>query len=91
MNRKELEEQIAEKSGITKAAAERVLKALIESVQEALAEGDSVQLLGFGTFKVNDRAARTGRNPKTGEPIQIAAAKVPTFTASKTLKEICNS
>lgn len=91
MNRKELEEQIAEKSGITKAAAERVLKALIESVQEALAEGDSVRLLGFGTFKVNDRAARTGRNPKTGEPIQIAAAKVPAFTASKTLKEICNS
>mgnify|MGYP003349861710 CR=1 FL=1 len=71
----------------TKAA----LEATLDGVTGALKEGDQVQLIGFGTFKVNERAARTGRNPRTGEEIHIAAAKVPAFKASKTLKEAVNS
>ncbi|MBT3734969.1 MAG: HU family DNA-binding protein, partial [Gammaproteobacteria bacterium] len=75
---------------ITKAAAGRALDSMIDSVSGALKEGDSVVLVGFGTFTVRDRAARTGRNPQTGEEIQIAAAKVPAFKAGKALKDAVN-
>ena len=90
MNTQELIENIAESADITKAAAGRALDSMIDSVTGALKEGDSVVLVGFGTFTVRDRAARTGRNPQTGEEIQIAAAKVPAFKAGKALKDAVN-
>jgi len=90
VNKQELIENIAESADITKAAAGRALDSMIESVTGALKEGDSVVLVGFGTFTVRDRAARTGRNPQTGEEIQIAAAKVPAFKAGKALKDAVN-
>ena len=90
MNKQELIENIAESADITKAAAGRALDSMIGSVSGALKEGDSVVLVGFGTFTVRDRAARTGRNPQTGEEIQIAAAKVPAFKAGKALKDAVN-
>ena len=90
MNNQELIENIAESADITKAAAGRALDSMIDSVTGALKEGDSVVLVGFGTFTVRDRAARTGRNPQTGEEIQIAAAKVPAFKAGKALKDAVN-
>ena len=90
MNKQELIENIAESADITKAAAGRALDSMIDSVTGALKEGDSVVLVGFGTFTVRDRAARTGRNPQTGEEIQIAAAKVPAFKAGKALKAAVN-
>ena len=87
MNKAELIDLIAEKADITKAQAKAALEAKLDSIQEALIEGDQVQLTGFGTFKVKHRVARAGRNPQTGEEIQIAAANVPSFTAGKALKE----
>ena len=90
MNKSELIEAIAASADISKAAAGRALDAITESITGALKEGDQVALVGFGTFKVSDRAARTGRNPRTGESIQIAASKVPTFKAGKELKEAVN-
>ena len=90
MNKQELIENIAESADITKAAAGRALDSMIDSVSGALKEGDSVVLVGFGTFTVRDRSARTGRNPQTGEEIQIAAAKVPAFKAGKALKDAVN-
>ena len=90
MNKQELIENIAESADITKAAAGRALDSMIDSVTGALKEADSVVLVGFGTFTVRDRAARTGRNPQTGEEIQIAAAKVPAFKAGKALKDAVN-
>ena len=90
MNKQELIENIAESADITKAAAGRALDSMIDSVSGALKEGDSVVLVGFGTFTVRDRAARTGRNPQTGEEVQIAAAKVPAFKAGKALKDAVN-
>lgn len=90
MNKQELIENIAESADITKAAAGRALDSMIDSVSGALKEGDSVVLVGFGTFTVRDRAARTGRNPQTGAEIQIAAAKVPAFKAGKALKDAVN-
>ena len=90
MNKQELIENIAESADITKAAAGRALDSMIDSVTGALKGGDSVVLVGFGTFTVRDRAARTGRNPQTGEEIQIAAAKVPAFKAGKALKDAVN-
>ncbi|MCF6641602.1 HU family DNA-binding protein, partial [Escherichia coli] len=74
----------------SKAAAGRVLDAIIGSVTESLKEGDDVALVGFGTFSVRERAARTGRNPQTGKEISIPAAKVPGFRAGKTLKDAVN-
>jgi DNA-binding protein HU-beta len=91
VNKQELIENIAGSADVTKAAAGRALDAVINSVTGALTKGDSVVLVGFGTFNVRDRAARTGRNPQTGEEIQIAAAKVPAFKAGKALKEAVNS
>ena len=87
MNRQELIASIAEKSGITKKDAETVLSATIASITEAHKKGDKVQLVGFGTFEIRERAARTGRNPATGAEIKIAAAKTPAFKAGKALKD----
>ncbi|WP_110691698.1 nucleoid-associated protein HU-beta [Salinicola halophyticus] len=90
MNKSELIEAIAESADIPKAAATRALDAMIESVSDSLKKGDSVALVGFGTFAVKERAARTGRNPQTGKPIDISAAKVPSFKAGKALKDAVN-
>ena len=90
MNKSELIDAIAASADITKAVAGRALDAVIESVTGALKAGDSVVLVGFGTFAVKERAARTGRNPQTGKPISIAAAKIPGFKAGKALKEAVN-
>ena len=91
MNKQELIENIAASADITKAAAGRALDSMIDYVSGALKAGDSVVLVGFGTFTVRDRAARTGRNPQTGAEIQISAAKVPAFKAGKALKDAVNS
>ncbi|CAO1663665.1 nucleoid-associated protein HU-beta [Salinicola sp. LHM] len=90
MNKSELIEAIAASADIPKAAATRALDAMIESVSDSLKKGDSVALVGFGTFAVKERAARTGRNPQTGKPIEISAAKVPSFKAGKALKDAVN-
>ncbi len=90
MNKQELVDNIASSADITKAAAGRALESMIESIGDSLKKGDSVVLVGFGTFSVRDRAARTGRNPRTGEEIQIKAAKVPAFKAGKALKDSIN-
>lgn len=87
MNKNEFVAAIAEKSGLTKKDAEAALNAYTEVVTDALKAGDSVQLIGFGTFEVRERAARQGRNPHTGENIEIAAAKVPAFKPGKALKD----
>ena len=91
MNKTELVANVAEKAGLTKKDAEKALSAVIESVEEALVEGDKVQLIGFGTFEVKDRAARTGRNPQTGKEIKIAASRNPVFKAGKALKDAVNN
>ena len=87
MNKVPLVAKIAEKSGLSKKQAELALGAFIDSVTEALKEGDKVQLMGFGTFEVKERAARTGRNPSTGETIEIPASKTPSFKAGKGLRD----
>lgn len=87
MNKSELIAAVAEKTGLTKAATERVIQGFTASVQDALAKGEDVSLIGFGTFTVRTRAARTGRNPQTGKEITIAASKVPAFKAGKGLKD----
>lgn len=81
---------MADSADISKAAAGRALDAMISSISGALKKGDSLTLVGFGTFSVRSRAARAGRNPKTGETIQIKAAKVPAFKAGKALKDAVN-
>lgn len=91
MNKQELVTAVAEKSGLLKKEAEAAVNAVTKSIEEALAEGDSVQLVGFGTFCVKERKARTGRNPRKPEEIvEIPAAKAPTFKAGKSLKELVN-
>jgi len=90
MNKSDLVDAIAESAGLSKADAGRALDALVDSVTSALQSGQSVSLVGFGTFSVRDRAARTGRNPRTGETIQIAASKNPAFKAGKALKDAVN-
>lgn len=90
MNKTELVEKIAEKAEISKAAAARALDAAVATVTETLKKGDSVALVGFGTFRVAVRAARQGRNPQTGKVIQIAEATVPKFVPGKALKEAVN-
>lgn len=87
MNKSELIEHIAQQADISKAAAGRALEALIGGVQGALKKGSSVSLVGFGTFSVTKRAARSGRNPRTGATIKIKAAKVPKFRPGKALKD----
>ncbi len=90
MNKTELVDKIAESADISKAAAGRALDATLDAVTDALKQSDPVVLVGFGTFSAKDRAARTGRNPQTGEPIQIKAARVPSFKAGKALKDALN-
>ena len=90
MNKSELIDAIAESADLSKAAAGRALDATVEAITNALKTDDSVSLVGFGTFSVKDRAARTGRNPQTGAPIEISAAKIPSFKAGKALKDACN-
>tara|TARA_B100000900_G_scaffold400433_1_gene404037 strand:- start:54 stop:326 length:273 start_codon:yes stop_codon:yes gene_type:complete len=90
VNKSELIDQIAESADISKTAASRALEATIDAVAGSLKNGESVSLVGFGTFLVRERAARAGRNPKTGEAIQIAAAKVPAFKPGKALKDALN-
>jgi len=90
VNKAELVDAIADSADLSKAGASRALDAVISSITDALKEGDQVALVGFGTFTVKDRAARTGRNPQTGEPLEIAAAKVPGFKAGKALKDAVN-
>ncbi|MEQ1525919.1 MAG: HU family DNA-binding protein [Sideroxydans sp.] len=90
MNKSDLVDAIAKSADISKAAAGRALDATVESIKKALKKGDTVSLVGFGTFKVGKRAARNGRNPRTGETIKIKAAKVPKFSAGKGLKDAVN-
>ncbi|KZX78838.1 DNA-binding protein HU [Oleiphilus sp. HI0009] len=90
MNKSELIDAIADSADISKAAAGRAVDAFVDSITGALKGGDQVTLIGFGTFSVKDRAARTGRNPQTGAEIQIAAAKIPSFKAGKALKDAVN-
>ena len=87
MNKAELIQAIVAKSGIAKKDAEAALAAALEAITEGMKAGDKVALVGFGTFAAKERAARTGKNPKTGEAIEIAACKVPTFVAGKALKD----
>ena len=90
MNKAELIDAVAEGADISKAAATRAVDTVLDSITGALTKGDQVTLVGFGTFSVKDRAARTGRNPRTGEPIDIPASKVPGFKAGKALKDAVN-
>lgn len=90
MNKQELVAAIAAGSGLTKADSEKALNATIKAIGDGLKNGDSIQLVGFGTFSVGERAARTGRNPQTGKEIKIAAKKVAKFKAGKALSESIN-
>ena len=91
MNRTELISAMSEKSELTKVDTEKALKAFIDTVTDELKNGGKVQLVGFGTFEVTERAERQGRNPKTGETITIPASKSPKFKAGKALKDIVNA
>ena len=90
MNKGELIEAVADSAGLSRAEAGKAVDAVFDSITGALASSESVSLLGFGTFSVKARAARTGRNPRTGKPIQIAASNVPGFKAGKALKKAVN-
>ena len=90
MNKTELIAAIADKAGLTKKDAEEVVNAFTDTVTKALKKGDKVQLVGFGTFEVTKRGARTGRNPQTGETMKIAAAKAPKFKPGKAFKDALN-
>lgn len=90
MNKTELTASVAEKAGLTKKDAEKAVSALFETVEEALANDDTVQIVGFGTFEVKQREERQGRNPQTGAALTIPASKNPTFKAGKGLKEAVN-
>ncbi|MBG9531080.1 DNA-binding protein [Bacillus thuringiensis] len=91
MNKTELITQVAVKTGLKKSQASLAVDTLLESIQQALQNSDNVQLLGFGTFEVRERAAREGRNPSTGESLVIPAKKAPAFKAGKVLKEAVNN
>lgn len=90
MNKTELIAAVAEKAEISKKDAEKALKAFTDVVTDELVKGEKVQLVGFGTFEVSERAEREGRNPKSGEPMTIAASKSPKFKAGKALKDMLN-
>ncbi|QLQ30603.1 MAG: HU family DNA-binding protein [Candidatus Thiothrix singaporensis] len=90
MNKSELIDAVSEKSNLTKTDVDKAFKAFVEVISEALAKGDQVALVGFGTFLVRERQARSGRNPRTGETISIASAKIPSFKAGKALKDAVN-
>jgi len=87
MNKTELVDAIATKADLSKAEAKLALEAMLSSITQTLQEGEQVQLVGFGTFKVSHRAGRTGRNPQTGQEIAIAASNIPAFVAGKALKD----
>ncbi len=91
MNKSELIDAVAADADLSKAAAARAVDAMTDAITKALKKGDSVALVGFGSFNVKNRAARTGRNPQTGATINIAAAKVPSFKAGKALKDAVNA
>ena len=91
MNKTELIAEIAERAEISKKDAEKALKAFTDVVADELVKGEKVQLVGFGTFEVSERAAREGRNPKSGEPMRIEASKSPKFKAGKALKDMVNA
>ena len=90
MNKKELIAAMAAQAGVSQATAGRTLDAMVDSVTKALKEGESVLIVGFGKFSVKKRAARIGRNPKSGESVNIAAANVPKFSAGQILKDVLN-
>ena len=90
MNKGDIIDKVADSTGLSKADAARAVDAVISCISGALASGDSVAIAGFGTFDVRSRAARTGRNPKTGEALQISASKAPGFKAGKALKDAVN-
>ena len=90
MNKNDLVQAVADEANLSKADATRAVDAVLSSVGKALKQGDTVALVGFGTFQVKERAARTGRNPRTGEEISIAASKNPVFKAGKALKDAVN-
>ena len=87
MNKSELINAVAEKAALSKKDSESAVNAALDAITAALAEGDEIRLVGFGTFEVKKRAARTGRNPKTKEPVEIPASKVPAFKPGKALKD----
>ena len=87
MNKADFVAKIAEKAGLTRKQADAAVVAFTQTVTEALKDGDKVQLMGFGTFEIKDRPARTGRNPATGETIEIAASKAPVFKVGKSFKD----
>ena len=91
MNKMELVSAMADKTGLSKKDAEAALKAFTDVVAEELKKGEKIQLVGFGTFEVSERAARTGRNPQTGTEMTIAASKAPKFKAGKALKDSVNA
>lgn len=91
MNKTDLVAKVAEKAELSKKDAEKAVKAFTEVVTEALKDGDKIQLVGFGTFEVVDRAARTGKNPQTGKAMKIPACKAPKFKAGKGLKDAVNA
>ena len=91
MNKADLVAAIAERTEVSKKDAEKALKAFVDVVTEELKKGEKIQLVGFGTFEVGERAAREGRNPKTGEKMPIAASKTPKFKAGKALKDQINA
>lgn len=91
MTKMEIVAKVAVEAGITKAAAEKAVNAMLFSITDALTAGDKVAFVGFGTFEVRERAARTGRNPQTGEEMTIAACKVPAFKPGKALKNAINA
>lgn len=90
MKKSELIDRISTESNITKAAAGRALEAVLDGIRDSLKQAEPVTLLGFGTFSVRDRSARTGRNPQTGQSIQIAASRMPAFKPAKALKDALN-
>lgn len=90
MNKAEIVEAVAKSAGISKSASERAVDSTLDAIKSALKRGQTVTLVGFGTFRVGRRAARVGRNPRTGEEIRIKAARVPKFSAGKALKDALN-
>ena len=90
MNKTELIAKVAETAGFSKKDAEKAINATVDAITAALVAGDKVQMIGFGTFEVKERAARVGRNPRTGKEIQIPASKNPAFKAGKALKDAVN-
>ena len=90
MNKTELIAEVAEKAGLSKKDAEKALTAVVDSITAAVVKGEKVQLVGFGTFETKTRAAREGRNPRTGKTIKIAASKYPAFSAGKAFKDSVN-